>query len=131
MRNRTSKTAARTLNHVACEALEQRRLLCGIYNTTPTPKWSDIIEQNFQAEHAARGGPEAVGIVWSNRNTFSGTNDNGFDEAFGTSAGAAQAVVDAALNAWSRVITSFNRADGTSTLQLNISIAKDGGGNVL
>ncbi len=91
----------------------------------PAPKWSDAIEQTFQSSLGAEGGPEAVSIVWANRNTLSGAGDNFFDDVFGTSAPLAQGVVDAALAAWSRVITSFNRADGTSTLQINVSMNRD------
>jgi len=78
-----------------------------------------VIEQEYTS---ATESPEAVSIVWTNRNTFTGTADNRFDDVFGTSAPAAQAVVDAALQAWQRVITSWNRSDGTSTMQVNISM---------
>jgi hypothetical protein len=139
MLNRPFRLSRRSVRRVlssaagahTCEPLELRRMLCSspLSLLPPAPKWSDAIEQDFQRKHAGRGGPESVGIVWTNRNTFSGANDNFFDDVFGTSAPAAQAAVDAALLAWQNVITSFNRSDGTSTLQVSITMAKDGMGN--
>src|SRR3954468_22910335 len=141
MLNRTSRLSRRSVRQVLssaavahlCEPLELRRMLCSspLSLLPPAPKWSDAIEQDFQQKHASRGGPESVGIVWTNRNTFSGANDNFFDDVFGTSAPQAQAVVDAALLAWQNVITSFNRSDGTSTLQVSITMGKDMNGNFL
>lgn len=105
-------------------------MLCGLPHEmiTPAPEWSDQIEAEEVAKRAAQnggeGGPEAVSIVWTNR----GDATDNFDTTFGTSDNAARAVVDAALDAWERVITSFNRADGTSTLQVTINIGGTGFG---
>lgn len=106
-----------------CESLELRRLLCGLaheYVIEP-PAWSDAIEQASRAQHPGEGGA-AADIVWANR----GQASDNFSATFGTSANAARVVVDAAIAHWERVITDFNRADGTNTLQVNISI--NGGG---
>jgi hypothetical protein len=107
------------------EALELRRMLCGLPHELliAPPKWSDAIE----AEHASANGPESpdsTSIVWTNRGMVS----DGFAAAFGTSAGAGRAVVDAALDHWERVFTDFNRWDLTTTLQVNISISGTGFG---
>jgi hypothetical protein len=96
----------------------------------PAPVWSDALEQQFDSTHRTRGGPEATGFLWTNRATSTsagpGDTDN-FGATFGTSAPAARAVVDQALGDWSRVITSFNRSDGTNTIQVSISIGSNGG----
>lgn len=98
------------------ESLEPRRLLCGIPHNewVPAPEWSDEIEA------AAHQGPEggAANIVWANR----GQASDGFATNFGTSATAGRAVVDAVIQWWEKVITSFNRADATTTLQIDISM---------
>src|SRR5688500_8160332 len=122
---------ARVARTCICDALEPRRLLCSIplHHLPQAPRWSDAIEQ--QSASQQEGGPDAVDIVWTNRDTFSGASDNFFDDIFGTSAGAAQAVVDAAIAAWENVITSFNRADLSSTLQVTISIARDAANNFI
>ncbi|CAN5488325.1 hypothetical protein BH09PLA1_BH09PLA1_02220 [soil metagenome] len=103
----------------AIDRLEPRRLLCGIPHQPiiDPPVWSDAIEQQYTSAH--RGGPEAVSIVWSNR----GQASDNFASTFGTSANAGRLVVDAALRHWERVITNFNRSDGSTTLQVNVSIA--------
>jgi hypothetical protein len=113
------------------EQLEQRRLLCSTshWYLPPAPEWSDAIEQESRASrNGPEGGPDAIDIVWANRNTFSGTDDNMFDDVFGASTAAAQLVVDAAISAWENVITSFNRGDGSNTLQVNITMAPGVGG---
>ncbi len=113
-----------------CEELEDRRLLCGLSHEflIEPPQWSDSFERQFVAsgetEPGGGGGPEAVGIVWTNRGQ---TSDN-FNATFGNSANAARAVVDAAIDDWERVITNWNRDDGTQTLQINISISGVGFG---
>src|SRR5687768_799682 len=103
----------------AVEGLERRQLLCGIPHQPmgEAPVWSDTIEQQHASQ--SEGGPEAVSIVWSNR----GQASDNFAATFGTSADAGRLVIDAALRHWERVITSFNRSDGTSTLQVNVSIS--------
>ncbi len=113
-----------------CETLEDRRLLCGLshdYLIDP-PEWSNAIEQQqvaLQDGEPGGGGPQdAVGIIWANRGQ---TSDN-FAATFGTSAMRHCAVVDAALSDWQRVITNWNRNDGSTTLQLNISINGSGFG---
>lgn len=125
----SSRRAAALRLQSAIESLESRRLLCSTHLAylPPAPKWSDAIEQESRLKRAAEGGPEAIDIVWTNRNMAS---DN-FGLAFGTSAEAGRQVVDAAIAAWERVITSFNRSDGTNTLQLTISIATDAMGNLV
>jgi len=130
-----SKKSGRDLHkasRAAIQPLESRRMLCTSHYdpiANPAPAWSDAVEQQFQSSRGPESGPEAVSIVWANRNTLSGAGDNFFDDVFGTSLSAAQGVVDAALAAWSRVITSFNRADGTSTLQINITMNRDANNN--
>ena len=111
-----------------CEALEDRRLLCGLSHDflIDPPQWSDATEQQYAAagegEPGGGGGPEAVAIVWTNR----GQASDNFNATFGNSANAARAVVDAAIDDWERVITNWNRDDGTQTLQINISISGSG-----
>lgn len=118
---RTSKS--RKVVAAAVEGLERRQMLCGLDHEKliEAPEWSDAVEQQYAA--AREGGPEAVSIVWSNR----GQTSDGFASAFGTSAAAGRLVVDAALRHWERIITSFNRSDGTSTLQVNVSMDTDAG----
>ena len=129
MHSRRAETCLRS----AIEALEPRKLLCTTHLSLlpPAPRWSDAIEEESRRTRLTEGGPEAIDIVWTNRNDLSGASDNFFDDAFGTSYPAAQAVVDAAIQAWERVITNFNRGDGTNTLQVAISIARDGSGNLV
>lgn len=70
-------------------------------------------------------------IVWGNR----GQASDNFDAAFGAGAAAdaARTVVDAALDAWNRVVTSFNHADGigppdlVETISMNLGNAGFGG----
>jgi len=109
----------------ACEAIERRVMMCGLPHEAmiAAPAWDQKIEDNIAAA-APESGPEAVSIVWSNR----GLASDNFAATFGTSAGTARAVVDAALNDWEQVITSWNRADGTTSLQVNISIGGTGFG---
>ena len=71
-------------------------------------------------------------IVWTNRNTFSGANDNHFDEAFDVISNGvtntnyrnlAIADVDAAIQDWENVIDSFNYTANPSTVfQVKISM---------
>lgn len=111
-----------------CEPIERRLLLCGLhldYLIAP-PEFDWAVEQQAaerSARSVAEGGPEAVQIVWSNR----GQASDGFASNFGTSAAAGRAVVDAALDHWERVITSWNRVNGTTSLQVNISITNSNG----
>jgi len=100
-------------------------MMCGLPHEAmiAAPAWDQKIEDNITAA-APESGPEAVSIVWSNR----GLASDNFAATFGTSAGTARAVVDAALNDWEQVITSWNRADGTTSLQVNISIGGTGFG---
>lgn len=70
-------------------------------------------------------------IVWGNR----GLASDNFDAAFGAGApaDAARTVVDAALDAWNRVVTNFNHADGigppdlVETISMNLGNAGFGG----
>ncbi len=102
------------------ECLEQRALLCGLPHSqliaSPAFDWN--LERRVAAQDHTAGG-DAVSIIWSNR----GAASDGFDSSFGTSAAQGRAVVDAVLAQWSRIITSWNRGDGTTTLQVNISMA--------
>src|SRR5262249_25107589 len=78
-------------------------------------------------------------ITWMNRFTFSGTDDNHFDEAFNTvvSPGVvdttkrdeAIAVVDAVILKWERVIDSFNYVSPSTYFQVNISMTAVAQGN--
>ena len=71
-------------------------------------------------------------IVWMNRYTFDGTDDNHFDEAFNiplpfgaidtTKRDEAIAVVDAVILKWERVINSFNYVSPSTAFQVNISM---------
>lgn len=112
---------------LSCDILESRKLLCDSHMLEmlpPAPEWSDAIEAEGRAKLAARGGPEATIINWTNRNQTS----DGFNAAFGTSAETMRNVVDAALLAWQQVITNWNRADGTTTLQVSVTVGAPGTG---
>ncbi len=128
-RRPTRGAAVRRAAGRAVEALESRRLMCALSHEhlIEAPQWSDAIEQRAQAEQLARGGPDAVGgtsIIWTNRGQVS---DN-FTATFGTSAAGMRNIVDAALDHWERVITDWNRADNTTTLQVTVSISGSGFG---
>jgi hypothetical protein len=60
-------------------------------------------------------------IVWVNR----GLASDNFDAAFGAGApaDAARAVVDAAIDAWNRVVTNFNHAAGIGPPDLQETIS--------
>ncbi len=112
-----------------CEPLERRIQLCSIplHHLPPAPEFDWEIEQREAARIASEGpdgGPEAVSIVWTNR----GQASDNFAATFGTSAGAARTVVDAVLDSWERIITSWNRSDATTTLQIFINMAPMPGG---
>lgn len=64
-------------------------------------------------------------FVWANR----GQASDQFDAAFGagTAANAARAVVDAALDNWSRVVTDFNHGPGIGPPDFSINIAMNPG----
>jgi hypothetical protein len=105
------------------EPLENRRLLCGLSHASlpkaPTFDWAT------EQANVRENGPEAVSIVWSNRanTTAGGAGDtDGFGANFGTAAPAGRAVVDAVFAYWARIITNWNRSDGTTTLQVNLSM---------
>ncbi len=109
----------------AIEPLEQRALMCDSHmldQLAPAPKWSDAIEAAGKAEVAQRSGPEATIIDWTNRGL---ANDN-FATTFGTSAETMRNIVDAALFAWQRVITNWNRSDGSVSLQVTITVQAPG-----
>src|SRR5688572_10623996 len=110
---------------VPIEALERRRLLCGlpheILRSVPAFDWG--IEQREAGRLANRGGPEVTSIVWENR----GTASDGFDMNFGASAEAGRAVVDAVFDLWERIIIDWARPDGTVTLQVNLEIKNEDG----
>ncbi|MCS7034671.1 MAG: hypothetical protein NZ561_11875, partial [Phycisphaerae bacterium] len=115
---------------LSCEMMERRRLLCGLpHDLLPAaPEFDWGIEAaeaaRLAAENPGEGGPEAVSIVWTNRGQIT---DN-FAAVFGTMANQARAVVDAAIDDWERVITNWNRSDGTTTLQVTILVAGTGYG---
>src|SRR3990172_6637416 len=96
-----SKVRSPHRRRLAFEPLESRRLLHGGHHVElpPTPAWSEAIEQQFAAglagSEGGSGGADTANIVWVNRDTFSGGNDNKFDEVFGTMTATAQSVVDA------------------------------------
>ena len=115
---------------ITSELLENRRLLCGLpySHVIAPPVWSAEVEaaEVAAATNARRGGSGDAGtanIVWSNR----GAASDRFAVTFGTSAGAARAVVDAVIAYWEDVITDWNRADATTTLQVNITMDTGGG----
>src|SRR4051812_27553829 len=111
---RSSLRSARLQAGALCERIEPRLMLCAIPldELPPAPEFDWSIERREAARladlHSQRGGPENTSIVWTNRGQLS----DRFDAVFGTSAAAARSVVDAALQSWQRVITSWNRADG-------------------
>ena len=108
------------------EILESRQLLCGIPlhhpQHAPAFDW-DIERREAERLGVREGGPEATSIVWTNR----GDASDGFAATFGASAAAGRAVVDAVLDSWERVITSWNRDDLTTTLQVDIRMDCDNG----
>lgn len=138
-RTRTHRNVVRAAR-CALEPLERRTLMCGLPQEflIDAPEWSDAIEQQARDRLASQDGPEADGVIinWTNKDTFNDLDplDNRFDNAFGTSAPAAQKVVQAALDHWARVITNWNRTlpnglpDPDMTLQVNISIGGTGFG---
>jgi hypothetical protein len=67
-----------------------------------------------QTSSRTRGGTRAtqIDIIWVNRGVTSGINDDRFDDVFGTNAAAARSVVDAVIDSWERVISSFNYSGG-------------------
>lgn len=105
--------------------LERRVMLCGLHmdHLIAPPAFDWVVEEREAMRLSARGGPEATSIVWSNR----GQAGDGFAANFGTSANAGRAVVDAVLDYWENIITNWNRFDGTTTLQVNISITNSNG----
>lgn len=111
------------------DTLETRRLLCGLPHELldAAPTWDARLERAISGDASADG--DAVSIVWSNRGQTSGSSNDRFNDVFGANAAAARAVVDAALADWANVITSWNRSDGTTTLQVNISMAASGADN--
>jgi hypothetical protein len=66
-------------------------------------------------------------ISWVNRGGASDTDN--FASVFGANAGAARAVVDAAITSWQRVITSFNYTFGSDTYDVTVSMAAAGTGH--
>jgi hypothetical protein len=123
-RNNREKSR-RFKSSVLAERLELRALLCGLPHSEliapPVFDWK--LERRVAAENRSAGG-DAVSIIWSNR----GAASDGFASTFGTAANAGRAVVDAVLAQWSRIITNWNRSDGTTTLQVNISMTGFGFG---
>lgn len=109
---------------LALEQLEPRRLLCALPHELlgPAPTFDPQIERKASAD--ARGSGDAISIVWTNR----GTLGDGFTSTFGANAATARSVVDRVLLDWSNAITSWNRADGTTTLQVSISMSNAGTG---
>ncbi len=125
------------------DQLEPRRLLCGLSHDAlakaPAFDWAIEAAESARLRELSRssesnrsgdagrlnesGGAEAVSIVWSNR----GQASDGFAAAFGTLAERARGVVDAVFLQWSRIITSFNRSDGTSTLQVSVNMTPAAG----
>lgn len=124
MIRRTSRHSSVRRSRFNTEKLEQRALLCGLPHSQlmAAPEFDWEVEQAASA--ANRGGSgDAVTISWSNR----GAASDGFASTFGTSANAARAVVDAVFAQWGRIISSFNRSDGTTTLQVNLSMTSSFG----
>src|SRR5688572_21369229 len=119
---------------LAVEPLERRTMLCavgvdhdpGFIEQTPA-----IIAPARAASTTATaaGGPDGgqVDIIWVNENTTSGLNDNRFDDVFGANANKAKAVVNAVIDAWERVITSFNYANNAPDVyNLYVSMKSSG-----
>ncbi len=98
-------------------------MLCGLPHTAlnPAPAFDYQLERSAQANS---GSGDAVSIIWSNR----GTVGDGFASTFAANASAARTVVDQVLADWSNAITSWNRADGTTTFQVSISMYGSGTG---
>ncbi len=68
-------------------------------------------------------------IQWTNRSTFSGTDDNRFDDVFGAMQNQAIAVVDAAIASWQRVIDNFNYSDNTNTYNITVRMYPSAAGS--
>jgi Ca2+-binding RTX toxin-like protein len=68
-------------------------------------------------------------IVWTNRGNATQDPDD-FNKVFGTNAATARTIVDAALDAWERVISNFNFSNGSNTFEVDISMSNnnDNGG---
>lgn len=121
LRSRSTRSGfARVCSGVVNEMLEARKLLCTLPHELlgPAPEWSDAIEAQANAQE---GGPEAVNLIWANRNVSDGFSN------LGAAADAGRAVVDGVLAYWEKIITSWNRADGTTTLQVNITMSSSNG----
>ena len=65
-------------------------------------------------------------ITWTNR----GQDSDNFFAVFGLNAGAARAVVDAAISSWTNVISNFNQPGGGNNVNVNISMSGGGNGGV-
>jgi hypothetical protein len=94
----------------------------------PEPLQGPVVTVPAETGHD-RDSAAAADIIWTNRSTTTtgGTGDNDhFGAVFGVNANKARAVVDAVITAYERMIGSFNYGDGSSTYNLQVSMATSG-----
>ena len=138
--NQTARRRARIASacRTVCESLESRTLMCGAAIDYHPPvidpaEVAAAAERSARSRSAERGGPDGgpdgaqIDIIWVNENITTGNNDNRFDDVFGANADAAKAVVNAVIDAWERVIVSFNYANGAPDVySLYVSMEEHG-----
>src|SRR5262245_22722544 len=114
---RTTRQSDRhSILRTACEPLEQRTMLCAL-DIHDDPRAIEPAYEVFEESSSrTRGGAQEanIDIIWVNRGVTSGINNDRFSDVFGANASAARQVVDAVIDAWERVISSFNYAGGAS-----------------
>jgi hypothetical protein len=110
----TRKSDRHSILRTACEPLEQRMMLCALDIHDDPRAIEPVYEVSEQASSRTSGGPQEanIDIIWVNRGVTSGINNDRFNDVFGANALAARAVVDAVIDAWERVISSFNYSGG-------------------
>ena len=120
--NRSRKTC---LRRAACETLESRQLLCMSHMPDAGDSGDRIAPQYVPP--GGEGGPEvdSLGLRWANRGTSLNDTDN-FNATYGTQAENARNVVQAAFDAWRRVIVGFNQSGGNNQLDVTVTAAGRG-----
>jgi hypothetical protein len=127
------RRVSRRFNTNNLELLEGRRMYCMAHGMPNHP----VIEEAPALVGARAGGTlnaaptgEPADIVWTNRanTTTGGTADtDGFGRVFGTTAPRARAVVDALIEAYERMIGSFNYPVAGEHYNLEVSMNTDPG----
>ena len=137
-RNRRNRDLALAGEPLALEPLERRTMMCAadIHFDPAAFDTAQIVAAAARSGLTlAEGGPDGgqIDIIWVNENVTTGNDNNRFSDVFGANADAAKAVVNAVIDAWERVIVSFNYANGAPDVySLKVSMAADGeslGGN--